>query len=104
MTDAPLFKDPIVAWMHGPVVESVYHQYKSNGANGIQFDEDFNFDSFTEDENELLRMVYDVFGQYSAWKLRNMTHGEKPWIVTQQNGEISQDVIKDFFKREYIEQ
>ena len=28
VTDSPLFDDPIVAWQHGPVVESVYHEYK----------------------------------------------------------------------------
>ena len=29
LKNAPLFDDPIVAWQHGPVVESIYHKYKS---------------------------------------------------------------------------
>lgn len=102
VTGEPLFNDNILAWQHGPVVESVYHEYKSNGANGIHFDEDFDPSSFTPAENDLLSEVYDVFGQYSAWKLRNMTHNETPWMETPQNGVISTKKIKDYFKKEYL--
>lgn len=103
VTDKPLFDDDIVAWLQGPVVESVYHQYKANGAQGIPFDEDFDFSEFTPEENELLTEVYDVFGQYSALKLRNMTHEETPWKETKQNDVIPLQIIKDYFKKEYIE-
>ena len=102
VTGEPLFDDDIVAWQHGPVVESVYHIYKKNGANGIPFDEDFDFSNFTESENDLLKEVYNTFGQYSAWKLRNMTHNETPWKSTKQNDVISPAVIKDYFIREYL--
>ena len=103
MHDSPLFIDDIVAWQHGPVVECVYHAYKANGANGIVFDEDFDFSVFSSEENALLSEVYNVFGQYSAWKLRNMTHSETPWQTTPQNSVISSESIKEYFKREYIE-
>ena len=103
LTDAPLFDDEIVAWLHGPVVESVYYQYKNYGSQGISFDDDFDFSEFTPQENELLTEVYDVFGQYSAWKLRNMTHQETPWRTTKQNSVIQQQKIKEYFKKEYIE-
>ena len=102
VTDEPLFGDEIVAWQHGPVVECVYHAYKNNGANGIAFEDDFDFAQFTPEENELLEEVYDTFGQYSAWKLRNMTHEETPWLTTQQSEVISTTVIKEFFKQEYL--
>lgn len=102
VTGDPLFNDDIVAWQHGPVVESIYHQYKSNGANGIIFDEDFDFSVFSKEENELLTEVYDTFGQYSAWKLRNMTHSESPWLETPQNGIIPKEKIKEYFKQEYL--
>lgn len=102
ITDAPLFDDDIVAWAHGPVVESVYHEYKANHADGIVFDEDFDGSSFTDEENRLLEEVYNVFGQYSAWKLRNMTHEERPWLETRQNAVIDKNLIKEFFRQEYI--
>lgn len=101
-TDNPIFSEPIVAWQHGPVVECVYHAYKSNGSNGICFDDDFDFSKFTEAENQLLKEVYDTFGQYSAWKLRNMTHNETPWKSTRQNAVISTALIKEYFKQEYL--
>ena len=103
VTDRPLFYDPIVAWKHGPVVESVYRIYSPNGANGIVFDEAFDNSAFSKEENELLTQVYDVFGQYSAWKLRDMTHQETPWLTTPQSEEISREKIKNYFKREYVE-
>lgn len=102
VTDHPLFDDEIVAWQHGPVVERVYREYKNNGANGIPFDEDFDFSKFSKEENDLLEEVYDTFGQYSAWKLRNMTHEERPWRETKQNSVISLQIIKDYFKQEYL--
>lgn len=102
LTGAPLFEDAIVAWQHGPVVESVYHEYKANGSNGIVFEEDFDFSKFSDEENDLLTEVYDTFGQYSAWKLRNMTHEEDPWKNTPQNEVIDPNLIMDYFRREYI--
>jgi len=98
----PLFDDKIMAWQHGPVVESVYREYKANGSEGIPFEDDFDFSSFTTEENELLTEVYNVFGQYSAWKLRNMTHNEAPWKNTEKNHEIPQAAIEDYFKKEYV--
>lgn len=103
VTDEPLFPDRILAWKHGPVVETVYRKYCSNGANGIVFDEAFDPSTFSDDENNLLAQVYDVFGQYSAWKLRDMTHQETPWKTTKQGEEISQDKIRNYFKQEYVE-
>lgn len=102
LNNTPLFKDPIVAWQHGPVVESVYHEYKNNGANGIVFEDEFDFEQFTKEENSLLEEVYNIFGQYSAWKLRNMTHNETPWMSTPLGEVISTDVIKSYFTDEYI--
>lgn len=99
-----LFPEKILAWQHGPVVEEVYSYYKNNGASGIRFDEDFEISRFTDEENQILTDVYDTFGQYSAWKLRNMTHAETPWQETLANKEISLESIEKYFKRNYIEE
>lgn len=102
ITGNQLFSDKIVAWQHGPVVETVYQTYKHYGASGIDFTEDFDDSSFTEEEKNILGQVYDLFGQYSAWKLRNMTHEETPWKTTVPNEEISLDSIKAYFKENYV--
>lgn len=103
MFDEPLFEESIEAWRHGPVVPQVYHKYKHFGSNGInEPDEDYNtnFDMKTE---SLLREVYDTFGIYSAWKLRDMTHQETPWKETKINNVIDLGSIKTYFQENYIE-
>lgn len=100
--DKPLFDDPIVHWMHGPVVVSVYNTYSKYRGNPINYDETFDV-VFDEETNALLISVYGTFGQYSAWGLRNMTHEEDPWKNTVSNQEISQESIKKYFIDHYVE-
>lgn len=95
--DKCLFKDEFVAWDHGPVIKAIYEKYKKNGSTGIRYDEDYD-DILDEDTKDFLRSVYDRFGQYTAWKLRDMTHQERPWKETVRNGIISKDLIKEYFK------
>ncbi len=92
-----LFNEPLVAWLHGPVVEEIYHEYKDWGGNGIPRPEDFNDKVLTKSEKDVINQVYSVYGQFSAWGLRNMTHNEPPWMNTDQNCEISEKLMKDYF-------
>lgn len=50
-----------------------------------------------------MKWVYDEFGQYTAWRLRNMTHQEAPWLKTEQNDVISKELIRDYFLENYVE-
>ena len=93
----PLFEDEILAWEHGPVVENLYRNYKEYGADPIPLPQDFDINKFSKEQIELLKEVYDVYGQFSAWKLRNMTHTERPWLETQRNNIISKDLLKEYF-------
>lgn len=103
LTDELLFKDDFVAWKHGPVVDIVYHKYKRYGSEGIKIEDDEDlFIISDEDTIKILEQVYNVFGQYSAWKLRNMTHEEYPWKSTDLNKIIDKEKIQDFFLKEYI--
>lgn len=99
---APLFAERIEAWEHGPVVPELYHLYKGHGSGNIPAPTAFDPDDYDRAEAELLDEVYDVFGQYSAWKLRNMTHEDRPWIDAYQNGDrgrvISHGALRDYFK------
>ena len=98
-----LFDDPILAWTHGPVVGNVYHRFKVFGSNGIDVD-DLDYPEFDAETEGILAQVYDVFGQYSAWKLREMTHEETPWKSTEQGKAIDQDTIKRYFLENYIDE
>jgi uncharacterized phage-associated protein len=102
MFDEPLFDDPVEAWAHGPVVPELYRYYKGFGSGNIPAPDDFNAEDYDARSAELMDEVYEVFGQYSAWKLRNLTHQERPWIEAYEDGTrgrvITQGAMRDFYK------
>ena len=98
--DRPLFDEPIECWRYGPVVESVYHYYKHYRDQCIPSIDTFNYSAFDYDDLAILNRISLEYGQYSAWKLRDMTHEERPWKQADafNNSEISFSSIKIFFK------
>ena len=99
----PLFHEKIKAWDHGPVVPQVYHMYKEHGANAIP-KEEIDPHIYTKEVRELLDEVYSVYGQFSAGKLRSMTHNEPPWRDTPSGEAISHDALRQFFKTLLIDE
>lgn len=100
LNDRPLFGDSVHAWTHGPVIPSLYREYKVHGAGAIPAPEDFDSNVLDDQTRELLNEVFEVYGQYSAWKLRNMTHDEAPWVEAFQRGpgsQISEASLRAFF-------
>lgn len=95
----PLFPEDIEAWQHGPVVPALYHAYKQHGSGPIPIVTELSLAKYSIGVQELLDEVYEVYGQFSAWKLRNMTHEERPWIDAQKlGGSISPAAMQEFFK------
>lgn len=93
---APLFEEKIVAWQYGPVVEEVYQELKDYNGSIPQFDDQY-YSHLSESEIELLKEVYDVYGQFSATKLVEMAHNETPWKTTPIRKEISYQKLKRHF-------
>ena len=80
--DKLLFKEEIRAWTNGPVVEKVYHHYKKFGDSPIppeNEDPTCFITSMSKEEQGLLEDVHDIYGGYTAWKLRDMTQEEPIW-------------------------
>ena len=95
----PLFSESIEAWEHGPVVPTLYAKYSAKGNQPItETDHNFDITIFEEKIIELLDDVYDVYGQFSAWKLRNLTHHEQPWMETPKNLVIANEVMEKYFQ------
>lgn len=92
----PLFDEDIVAWQYGPVVPSVYKEYKSFESNSISTSKEGI--SLSDDEEELFNNVYEEYNQFSAVALMKMTHEETPWKTTEINSVISRDKMAAFFK------
>lgn len=94
-----LFPDKIEAWTHGPVIRELYQAYKKHGDGAIPLPEKFDISICDKKTQDLLNEVYSVYGQYSAWKLRNMTHEEAPWIEAKKSGRnISTIAMKEYFQ------
>lgn len=96
-----LFEESVEAWQHGPVVREVYKEY-ARRANGIIISEDYSDLKLNEAEKKAVDMAYTYFSQYSAWRLREMTHAESPWKRNYEEGKkniIPFDDIKAFFDK-----
>lgn len=97
----PLYSERIEAWQHGPIIPNAYHAFKQYQGKPIPIEEARTDEPIQDGEiKDFLNEVYDVFGQYSAWKLRNMTHEEDPYREAEANGgTISQDSMRRYFQR-----
>lgn len=106
MYKTPLFSDEIEAWAHGPVVPSVYRSYKYPDSDTVHdpivCDTDYDWNSVDKPDAEFLAGIWNEYGQYSAWKLRNMTHAEAPWKTvydpSKQHIEITKDSMQTYFE------
>jgi uncharacterized phage-associated protein len=100
----PLFMDKVLAWEHGPVVKAVYHHFSQYGKGALPIEDAPG--TLNPDDSELVNEVYRVFGKFSAWKLRQMTHEEDPWKNHYEPGvldiEIPRSDMAAYFKRRYV--
>ena len=60
------------------------------------------FDALSAEQMELLDDVHRVYGQYSGWKLRNMTHEEAPWKDTPRGETIPLDALREYFSTQLV--
>lgn len=101
----PLFDDRIEAWSHGPVVPSVYRRFRDFGAGDIRLPDDdpFRWDQVDPETTKFLIEVWNTYGQFAAWRLRNMTHDESPWRDSFRPDEdhlvIDQASIRSYFEQ-----
>lgn len=74
----PLFAEDMQAWPHGPVVPSVWHEFKGYGWKPIA--PGGAAEGIDADSRNILEQVRDSYGSFTAKKLEAMTHAERPWI------------------------
>lgn len=123
LTDAELINEQVQAWKFGPVVPSVYHEFKESGSGPIQqLGTVLDAEAF-ETSNTIrwapprlpndaklaafMRRIWDVYGSMSGYQLSNLTHQPgTPWdkAWNQMGGSrlkgtnIPPDNIRDYFK------
>lgn len=105
----PMFPENCQAWIHGPVYPEVYDMFRDFKYNPI---EDARFTIFdkaeynlTSDEQKIIDLVVNTFGEYSGKMLERITHVETPWIIARKgyaenipsNEVISMESIKSYY-------
>ena len=102
--DKPLFRDPIEAWIYGPVVPMVYRQFKKFRNHPVLYEGEK--PTIPEKVGDFLEELLEVFGGYSSYQLERMTHSEKPWqkargnlpIDVQSRAVILHEDMKAFYR------
>lgn len=93
----PLFDSPIKCWDHGPVVDQVYNEFKRYGKQAIPAPSHIQARRYKDEEQETMKEVYRIYGRFSAWMLRDMTHDEPLWQNTKRGSVITIGQLRDYF-------
>ncbi len=106
LLDRPLFHEPIEAWVLGPVVRSVFSRFQGQ-KNGITPEAIGGASAeLTPIQQELLRMVWREYSQYTPAELVQKTHSEPAWIEARRGlpdtapcaNVLSNDTMKTYFR------
>lgn len=115
-TGKKLFPDKIFAFQYGPVVETVFHRYKTQGKEKLE--EKINADHVSEmpsrsrilfakegtEKVKYIDQIIQKYGDLPASELVNLTHQEKtPWKMSYQEKkftEIEDECILAYHKNE----
>jgi uncharacterized phage-associated protein len=85
--DHPLFEEDFQAWVHGPVIPSLYQKYQSFGWQPILEDAS---PMLPEDVSQFLGEVAEEYFACDAYELEQMTHAEYPWDLAR--GDLPSDI------------
>ena len=109
LSGEPLIAERVEAWKYGPVIKSLYHQFKHYGGRGL--DEDALIPNTTLLEPLRLEGFLDAvwwrYGRLSGLQLSTLTHQtDSPWdkVWNQQGGKklfavkIPDELIRDYYK------
>ncbi len=115
LTDKRLFEEPIYAWQHGPVIRSLYDEFKhfekrSIDAHSIDYELDSGVvsvprvDQGDRDTTLILGRVWDIYKRFGAWQLREKTHEpDTPWSSVYKEG-VRNTIIPDTLIKPHFDQ
>lgn len=101
----PLICDPVEAWQYGPVIPRLYDEIKRYRGGAITSKiPRWRADKLDEEEQDIIKQVYDVYGKFTGPQLSNMTHAPgTPWYLTYEDGafgrRISDDLIEEHYRQ-----
>ena len=97
-----LFKDDIEAWKYGPVIPSLYNQYKHKQNKPIITPTGDYKDIQGNKIKKEIQGTWELFGKFSAGELVDITHNHKPWkdiYREDKNHKIPPKVIKEYYTK-----
>lgn len=89
--DAPLFDEPIRAWVDGPVIRRLFDQHR--GRAKVRQWPSGKVGRLSARSRSLIGTVVARFGGHTAEQLRAMTHREQPWWEAR--GSLAPDARSD---------
>lgn len=117
-TGLPCYEDDIVRWRHGPVVKSVYDEFRCYTDENIPKQSEiphlaiedgqlvmknipFTYDAYAEADRKWIERVVEGLAGFNPWYLVDRTHEEDPWqSLDKYNLIISKTSIKEYFQQE----
>ncbi|MDQ6786115.1 MAG: DUF4065 domain-containing protein [Acidobacteriota bacterium] len=100
----PLFHNNVHAFEWGPVIPNLYKLLRQYGAGEVKdfIPSDEPSIPLNSPEMEIIKEVWQYYGDFSAWQLSNFTHRTgTPWSETwrvNQFGVISDDLIAEHYR------
>ena len=111
ITGKPLLDEVVEAWEYGPVISSLYREFKEFGPEKItrraRCAETIETEAFAR---KLVERIWDIYGDYTGIQLSNLTHeNDSPWTRTVEQSQqeygkilkhldINQATIKTYFQ------
>jgi len=92
----PLFDENFLRWEHGPVVREVWDIYSKHGSSPLPVEAPAC--DLPLETRDVLDDVWRVYGQFSAWRLREMSHETPPWKDARPNAVITKTAMREFFE------
>lgn len=82
-------------------MHSIWDAFRQHGGSPIPPPLPADGNNLSAEQRDLLNDVWNTYGQFSAWKLRNMTHDEPPWQNAYRLGRnalIKNEELSRYFK------
>ena len=114
ISDRDMFQEDVQAWKYGPVIPSLYHEFKSYGSEVIKTKAtEYSYEKkkrytpiISSNENELLdilKIIWELYNESTSSKLVDLTHKKHtPWRLSFRKKEygsiIPKSLIKDYYK------
>jgi uncharacterized phage-associated protein len=109
--DEELLDEAVHAWKYGPVVDTIYEEFKKYGASPIkELYKDYKCDEYpmpAENKITFLNSIWEAYSKYDGIALSAMTHQPNtPWYIVwnvqggkdQKHAIIPNDLIKSHYK------